>query len=78
MIGRTLSHCKVFEEVSRGGTGIVYRAVDTHLDREVTVEILALDLVGDPKCKRRIAHEPGYIQSRARLGDLLRRMRFAD
>jgi hypothetical protein len=38
MIGRTLSHYKVLEEVSRGGMGIVYRALDLKLDREIAHE----------------------------------------
>jgi hypothetical protein len=28
MVGRTLSHYRVLEELSRGGMGIVYRTVD--------------------------------------------------
>ncbi len=35
MIGRTLSHYKVFEEISRGGMGIVYKALDLKLNREM-------------------------------------------
>ena len=37
MIGRTLSHYKILSEINRGGMGIVYRAVDLKLDREVAV-----------------------------------------
>ncbi len=35
MIGRALSHYKVLEEISRGGMGIVYRALDLKLNREL-------------------------------------------
>ena len=37
MIGRTLSHYKVFAEISRGGMGIVYKALDLKLNRDVTL-----------------------------------------
>ncbi len=37
MIGRTLSHYKVLEEISRGGMGIVYKALDLKLNREVGI-----------------------------------------
>jgi serine/threonine protein kinase len=57
VVGRTLSHYKVLEELSRGGMGIVYRAFDLKLDREVALEVLPPELVADPECKRRLVRE---------------------
>ncbi len=57
MIGRTLSHYKILSEISRGGMGIVYRAVDVKLDREVALKVLPPELVADSERKRRFVQE---------------------
>ena len=57
MLGRTLSHYKVLDEISRGGMGIVYRALDVKLNREVALKVLPPDLVSDPERKRRFVQE---------------------
>ena len=57
MLGRTLSHYKVLEEISRGGMGIVYKAMDLKLDREVALKVLPRELVSDPERKRRFVQE---------------------
>ena len=57
MIGRTLSHYKVLEEISRGGVGIVYKALDVKLNREVALKVLPPELVADPDRKRRFVQE---------------------
>ncbi len=57
MIGRTLSHYSVLEEISRGGMGIVYKALDLKLNREVALKVLPPELVSDPDRKRRFVQE---------------------
>jgi len=57
LIGRTVSHYKVQDELSRGGMGIVYRATDLSLNRDVALKVLPTELVADPERRRRFLQE---------------------
>ena len=57
MTGRKLSHYDLIEEISRGGMGIVYRAVDVNLGREVALKVLPDDLVHDAVRRERLLQE---------------------
>jgi len=57
MIGTTLGHYRIDAEAGRGGMGVVYRALDTQLDRVVAIKILRADVVADRDRKRRFIQE---------------------
>jgi eukaryotic-like serine/threonine-protein kinase len=57
LTGRTLSHYRILEKIGAGGMGIVYKALDTRLNRPVVLKVLPPDTVSDPERKRRFAKE---------------------
>jgi TolB-like protein/tRNA A-37 threonylcarbamoyl transferase component Bud32/Flp pilus assembly protein TadD len=57
MIGKTISHYKILEELGRGGMGIVYMAEDTKLKRTVALKFLSPQTLGTDEEKARFIHE---------------------
>ena len=57
LVGRTLSRYRVLDLIGFGGMGVVYRAFDGKLEREVALKVLPSDRVADPGWRRRFLQE---------------------
>src|SRR5262245_2500874 len=57
MPDRTITRYKLLEEVGHGGMAVVYKGLDTTLNREVAVKILHPHLAGQAESRARLERE---------------------
>jgi len=57
MIARTLKHYRILEQIGAGGMGVVYRAHDEELDRDVAIKVLPPGAVAEDSAGRRFRQE---------------------
>ncbi len=61
--GTTLGVYRVESVIGEGGMGVVYRARDMALGRDVALKCLHLNLAGDPEVRRRFVREARVLRS---------------
>jgi serine/threonine protein kinase len=57
VVGSTISHYRITEKIGAGGMGIVYRAGDMNLQRDMALRFLPSELAADPSARKRLVKE---------------------
>ncbi len=57
MIGKEIGNYRILEKIGQGGMGVVYKAVETHLDRVVAVKALNPEYSANPQLLERFRGE---------------------
>ena len=57
MLGQTIEHYQILNKLGEGGMGVVYRARDTKLGRDVAIKVLPETLVRDSARMTRFQRE---------------------
>jgi eukaryotic-like serine/threonine-protein kinase len=57
MIGETVTHYRILDKIGEGGMGVIYRAEDTRLGRQVAVKFLSAKLSQDSAALERFQRE---------------------
>jgi serine/threonine protein kinase len=60
---KPLLHFRLVEKIGEGGMGVVWKALDTTLDREVAIKVLPEALSGDPERLARFEREARILAS---------------
>jgi eukaryotic-like serine/threonine-protein kinase len=57
MIGRSLGNFKIIEQIGAGGMGVVYRAHDERLERDVAIKVIPPEDLADEAARKRFRKE---------------------
>lgn len=56
-VGQVLGHYRIVEQIGAGGMGVVYRAHDEQLDRDVAIKVLTTGMLADDAARKQFRKE---------------------
>ncbi len=57
LAGQNVAHYRILEKIGEGGMGVVYRAHDEHLLRDIAIKVLPPGALGDESARKRFRRE---------------------
>ena len=57
LVGQILGHYRILEQIGSGGMGVVYRARDEQLERDVAIKVLPSDTLSEEAVRKRFRKE---------------------
>src|SRR5271165_4119154 len=57
LVGQVLGHYRVLEQIGAGGMGLVFRASDEQLERDVAIKVLPPGMLADEAARKRFRRE---------------------
>lgn len=70
LVGRQIGRYRILEQLGQGGMSVVYKGLDTALDREVAIKVLHPHLASKPESRKRLDREARAV-ARLKHGNIL-------